>query len=47
MNNRDYLQALLDAYVELNRLHTEPGERCHMLAMSIQFLEKQIKVILK
>lgn len=41
------LEHLLKAYVELNKLHAEPGQRCHMLAMSIQFLQRQIRDLLK
>lgn len=40
------LQMLLAAYVELNRLHAEPGQACHMLADSIVFIQRQIRYVL-
>ena len=44
---REDLKVLIQAYVELNKLHTTPGERCHMLAMSIKFIQAEIKQLLK
>jgi hypothetical protein len=41
------LVKLLEAYVELNKLNAQPGDRCHMLAMSIQFLERKITAVIK
>lgn len=41
------LDALLEAYIELNKLHATPGERCHMLASCILFIQKQIALELK
>ena len=38
---------LCNAYVELNKLHSEPGAKCHMLASSIHFLERLIKEYFK
>ena len=44
---REDLKVLIQAYVELNKLHATPGERCHMLAMSIKFIQAEIKQLLK
>jgi hypothetical protein len=41
------IEALLDTYLELNKLHAAPGEKCHMLAMSIHFIERLIKQEMK
>lgn len=41
------LEILTKAYVELNRLHTVPGERCHMLATSINTTQKLIQQLVK
>lgn len=41
------LDLLLKCYIELNRISAEPGDRAHMLAYSIKFIERQIKGILK
>jgi hypothetical protein len=44
----DLVKALLTAYVELNTLQARrPGECSHMLAQSIQFIEKRLREILK
>lgn len=39
-----HLQLLIEAYIALNRLNTEPGDKSHMLAKSLQFIERQIKL---
>lgn len=44
---RTDLDALLEAFIELNKLSAAPGEKCHMLADSLDFLKKQIKVELE
>ena len=44
---KELLEILLKAYVELNRLHAQPGDKCHMLATSIHHVEKWINRILK
>lgn len=36
---------LTDCYVRLNQLHAQPGEKCHMLANSIKFIEKAMKPV--
>ncbi len=36
------LQILIDAYVRLNEMHTQPGDKCHMLACSIAYVQKKI-----
>lgn len=41
------LNKLLDIYVELNKLHASPGQQCHMLADSINFIQRQISTLLK
>lgn len=41
------LQELLKAYVELNKLYASPGDKCHMLASCIAFLQRQILAELK
>lgn len=42
------LKHLLDAYVEINRMKAcEPGEKSHMLAYSLRFLERRITGELK
>lgn len=41
------LSELLKAYVELNKLHSQPGEKCHMLADSIAFIQRKINEELK
>ena len=41
------LQLLLKAYVELQRLHAEPGDKCHMLAGGIIFIQKLIREEIK
>lgn len=46
-NNLSTIEALLIAYVDLNRVSAQPGDRSHMLAYSIQFLERMIKQELK
>lgn len=43
----EVIKKLLDTYVELNKLHAAPGEKCHMLAMSIQFVERLTRQLLK
>jgi hypothetical protein len=37
------LELLLKTYVELAKLHAIPGERSHMLACQIAFIQKLIK----
>ena len=41
------LDSLLEAYIELNKLSTTPGEKSHMLASCILFIQKQIALELK
>lgn len=41
------LEILVNAYVELNKISAAPGDRAHMLAYSIKFIERQIKEYLK
>lgn len=43
----DKLQALLNAYVELNKIHAAPGEKAHMLYASIDFIKRMIAQELK
>jgi len=43
----EFMEILTNAYVEMNKLHAQPGEKCHMLATSIKFLERQIKELTK
>lgn len=47
MSNVEMLEALLKAYVDLNRLCAEPGEKSHKLWHSSQFIERQIREIIK
>lgn len=42
-----YAPALIQAYVELNKLSAAPGDKCHMLADSIKFIERMIREELK
>lgn len=41
------LKSLLNTYVELLRLHTDPGEKSHALWHSIDFIKRQIREILR
>lgn len=41
------LEILLSAYVELNKLNASPGDKAHMLAYSIKFLERHMAKIIK
>lgn len=43
----EILKTLVGAYVELNKLSAQPGDRSHKLWNSTEFLEKQIKAIVK
>lgn len=43
----EILKILLDAYVRLNKLHAEPGGKCHMLASSLDFVKRQIATVMK
>ena len=45
MNNE--LEVLVKALVELSKIYTTPGERCHMLATNIEFIKRKITTILK
>lgn len=42
----EQLEMLLKAFVRLNELHAQPGDKCHMLANSIEFLRREIRIIL-
>lgn len=41
------LDILLEAYIELNKLSTSPGETSYRLSRCIKFIEKQIALELK
>lgn len=41
------LKILLDAFVQMQRLSTEPGDKSYRLWHSTQFLEREIRKILK
>lgn len=41
------LELLLRAYVDLNMLHAEPGEKSHRLWESIGFIQRMIREMLK
>lgn len=47
MNDEAVLKILIEAYVSLNKLHAEPGPKCHMLAQSIHVIERLIKEVIK
>jgi hypothetical protein len=51
MNNSDlnikYLEALLNAYIRLNALNAEPGNKAYMLSQSIKFIRTKIHTLLK
>jgi len=41
------LEQLLKTYAELNKLSAAPGDKCHMLATSINFIKDQIRSVIK
>ena len=41
------LDILIEAYIELNKLSASPGEKSHMLASCILFIQRQILTELK
>lgn len=43
----EMLEILTRAYVELNKLHAEPGNQCHMLASSMHKIEALLKQLVK
>lgn len=45
--HQQMFEALLKAYVELNRLNASPGDRAHMLAYSIQWVERRLDKVVK
>lgn len=41
----ELVQILVKAYVDLNRLHAQPGDKCHMLASSIKAIERLLREV--
>lgn len=47
MTEKELLQLLLNAYIELLHMNTTPGDKSHMLAYHTAFIQRKIREICK